>query len=87
MFPRPSSFPPGAAQRASKRLGQPGSRKVRGGRESPTPPIAPNLTQKGDAEMYKVCPRKAVRDPGAGSSQDRTRLPPPAAAEQKAEEV
>lgn len=30
------------------------------------------LTQKGDAEMHKVCLRKTVRDPGAGSGSGRT---------------
>lgn len=42
-----------------------------------------NLTQKGDAEMYKVCLRKAVRDPAGG----RPRRPPPAAGKRKAEEI
>lgn len=42
-----------------------------------------NLTQKGDAEMYKVCRRKVVRDPARG----RPRRPPRAAGERKAEGI
>lgn len=36
-----------------------------GGVGAPTPPSSRNLTQKADAETFKVCLRKALRDPDA----------------------
>lgn len=80
---RGPSASPGQSEGASERRGCLGLRKVRGGCGSLTPPISRNLTQKGDAEMYKVCLRRVVRDPACGRTQAAAR----AAAKRKEEEV
>lgn len=54
----------GEAEGASERPGRPGSRE--GGARwlrVADPSHLSNLTQKGDADMDKVCPQKAARDP------------------------
>lgn len=75
--PSPS---PGESEGASERPQCPGLEKVRGGCGCPTPPISLNLTQKGDAEMYKVCLRRVLCDPACWG---RTRAAAPSSREEE----
>lgn len=75
--PSPS---PGESEGASERPQCPGLEKVRGGCGCPTPPISLNLTQKGDAEMYKVCLWRVLCDPACWG---RTRAAAPSSREEE----